>query len=331
MVVGQEAGYSRTIVAGPFSAEIDGDRIHSVRWFGLDVLRSVSAPLRDQNWGTLPEVETDRAVSGQNGISSFRRSYRLRDSNCEGSLIASFDPAGTLTIEWSLHANEEMSVNRAGLCVLHPLTGVEGTPLRITRPDGEQVLTEFPDVIAAAQPAKNIAALHHEIDGVSVTMEFEGEIFEMEDQRNWSDASYKTYCRPLSSPAPFRIARNESLDQRITIRLKGRPGAGSGAGSRSSYVRMPEILLAVEPGWQGPVPAGCGRLARFGQEDWSEGELSQLGDAAFDAEFVVPADEDPRRFLGQWAQRMDHAGLQPRHVIALPEAYLKSYQPDGDW
>lgn len=40
-----------------------------------------------------------------------------------------------------------------------------------------------------------------------VISEFEGDVFEMEDQRNWTDASYKTYCTPwgcpsrLSSPA----------------------------------------------------------------------------------------------------------------------------------
>lgn len=331
MAAGQEAGYSQNIAAGPFSAEIEGERIHTIRWFGLEVLRAVSAPARDQNWGTLQEVDTDRTLSEQNGIVSFRRNYRLRDSNCEGSLIASFDPAGSLTINWSLSANEQISVNRAGLCVLHPLTGVEGTPLRITRPDGEHVQMEFPDAIAAAQPAKNIAALHQDINGVSVEIEFEGEVFEMEDQRNWSDASYKTYCRPLSSPAPFTIAQDDSLHQRITIRLKGRPVGGSGSGSRSSCVRMPEILLAVEPGWQGSVPAGCTRLGRFGRADWSEDELRQLGDAPFDAEFVIPADEDPQQFLDRWAQRMKGTGLQPQHVIALPEAYLKSYQPDGNW
>ena len=29
-----------------------------------------------------------------------------------------------------------------------------------------------------------------------------GDVFEMEDQRNWTDASFKTYCTPLRQPFP---------------------------------------------------------------------------------------------------------------------------------
>ena len=35
---------------------------------------------------------------------------------------------------------------------------------------------------------------------------FDGDIFEMEDQRNWTDASYKIYSTPLRLPFPCRCA-----------------------------------------------------------------------------------------------------------------------------
>ncbi|NVK35205.1 MAG: hypothetical protein HWE23_12040 [Rhodobacteraceae bacterium] len=331
MAVGKNSEYCEEVIAGPLSATIDGDRIHTVKWYGLEVLRGVSAPVRDKNWGTVREVNINRTLSEQNGVFLYRRSYLLSDGMGEGRLTASFDPAGVVTIDWSLSAHEDISINRAGLCVLHPLKGVEGTPLVITEPDGERLKAEFPAMIAPAQPAKNIRALQHEIFGTSVTIEFEGEVFEMEDQRNWSDASYKTYCRPLSSPKPFKIGKNEHLNQRITIHLKGRPDAGLQSCARPTNVRMPEILLAVEPGWQETVPAGCARLARFGRNEWSDRELLQLDDAPFDAEFAIPDDAEPQEFLARWAQRLEGKKLQPRHIIALPEAYLKSFQPDGDW
>jgi len=34
------------------------------------------------------------------------------------------------------------------------------------------------------------------------TISFEGDVFETEDQRNWTDASFKTYCPPLRLPYP---------------------------------------------------------------------------------------------------------------------------------
>lgn len=55
----------------------------------------------------------------------------------------------------------------------------------------------------------DIAGLAHQVRGVTVGIDFSGETFEMEDQRNWTDASFKTYCRPLARPAPtiWRRAR----------------------------------------------------------------------------------------------------------------------------
>jgi len=34
----------------------------------------------------------------------------------------------------------------------------------------------------------------------------------MEDQRNWTDASYKTYVRPLALPWPYTLATGATLD-----------------------------------------------------------------------------------------------------------------------
>ncbi len=41
----------------------------------------------------------------------------------------------------------------------------------------------------------------------------EGEVFEMEDQRNWTDASFKTYCRPLALPIPYRLEPSTPVRQ----------------------------------------------------------------------------------------------------------------------
>ena len=53
----------------------------------------------------------------------------------------------------------------------------------------------------------DICGLKHSRDGATVDIVFGGEIFEMEDQRNWSDASYKTYCVPLGLSIHLRDQR----------------------------------------------------------------------------------------------------------------------------
>ena len=49
------------------------------------------------------------------------------------------------------------------------------------------------------------AISHEVVPGLMAEVRFEGETFEMEDQRNWTDASYKTYCTPLSLPYPVEV------------------------------------------------------------------------------------------------------------------------------
>jgi hypothetical protein len=43
--------------------------------------------------------------------------------------------------------------------------------------------------------------------------------FEMEDQRNWTDASFKTYSTPLELPFPVEVAAGERIFQRVVLSL----------------------------------------------------------------------------------------------------------------
>ena len=68
----------------------------------------------------------------------------------------------------------------------------------------------------------DLRALTHEAaPGVTVECRMEGDTFEMEDQRNWCDASYKTYVRPLAQPWPYRIEKGETLRQSVSLAIRG--------------------------------------------------------------------------------------------------------------
>ena len=53
------------------------------------------------------------------------------------------------------------------------------------------------------------------------SIRFEGDLWEMEDQRNWTDASYKTYSTPLRLPYPVEIQEGDRVWQRVTIEARG--------------------------------------------------------------------------------------------------------------
>ena len=58
-------------------------------------------------------------------------------------------------------------------------------------------------------------------EGAQAEITFEGDVFETEDQRNWTDTSYKTYSRPLELPFPYSVNAGETIEQRITLKISG--------------------------------------------------------------------------------------------------------------
>jgi hypothetical protein len=68
----------------------------------------------------------------------------------------------------------------------------------------------------------NMRVISHEVvPGCSAEVRFEGDIFEMEDQRNWTDASFKIYCTPLELPFPVEIKEGTTISQSVTLTIKG--------------------------------------------------------------------------------------------------------------
>jgi len=69
-----------------------------------------------------------------------------------------------------------------------------------------------------------------------VEVEFEGEVFETEDQRNWSDGSFKTYCRPLDRGFPYELGEGQEIRQAIVVRVTG--GAGTAPADRGNVITV---------------------------------------------------------------------------------------------
>ena len=66
----------------------------------------------------------------------------------------------------------------------------------------------------------------------------------MEDQRNWTDASYKTYCTPLELPFPVEVTEGTEVRQTIRLSISGdvpTRGPAATAGPR-------EVVFTVQDG-----------------------------------------------------------------------------------
>jgi hypothetical protein len=107
-----------------------------------------------------------------------------------------------------------------------------------------------------------IRALSHEaVPGLHVTCRLDGDTFEMEDQRNWTDASFKTYVRPVALPLPFRVAAGERIVQSVTIVMRGDARAGSADAATAPLTigerigAAPDIALGIDPSSGSARPA----------------------------------------------------------------------------
>ena len=257
----EPAADTRLLVAGPLSAELDAGNLRYIRYHGREAIRAISYVVRDQYWGTFnPEIrdlaveETpDRFLVTYTAVCRDERQRFVYRARIAGNADGSLRFGGTGTPE------TDFLTNRTGFVVLHGVEGISGHGVEVSEVGGEVVNTHFPEVIDPVQPIMNIRALTHEVaPGLKVTCNMLGDTFEMEDQRNWTDASYKTYVRPLGLPHPFVLKAGETIEQAVELRFEGTAPARkdeSGGGTPEISVavgaeagRMPRIAMGIE--WQ---------------------------------------------------------------------------------
>lgn len=241
--------------AGPLSLIFEAGDLRYIRLGNREILRRVYVAIRDRNWNTLPSVLSNLQVEHTND--SFHITYNVEnrkggiDFFWKGTIIG--DAQGTITFIMEGQARSTFLRNRAGICVLHPMRECAGLPCRVEKVDGTVELGEFPKYISPHQPLIDVRAISHEVvPNLRADVQFDGDIFEMEDQRNWTDASYKTYCTPLRIPYPVEIRAGTIISQTVTLtltnsRISVRPRDTGLTFSISSYsdVRLPRIGLVL--------------------------------------------------------------------------------------
>lgn len=210
---------ARLLRAGPLTAEYDGGNLRYIRFGGVEILRAISFIVRDKDWGTYnPDIEDVVVCEAED---AFRVSYRAVagdaaqrfhfnatiEGRADGRLVFSAEGAPAT----------DFITNRTGFVVLHA-ADLAGTPATIEHVDGRIVETCFPEIIDPVQPMMDLRALTHvPAPGIRARCLMQGDTFEMEDQRNWTDASYKTYVRPLAAPWPYVLPAGETIRQSVTL------------------------------------------------------------------------------------------------------------------
>lgn len=210
--------------SGPLSMLFDPGTafLRHIKLGDVEIVRGVFAAVRDRDWNTVPFVIDDLEIS--RGESQFQislaASCQSEAINFQWQGVLSGSPTGTVEYRFTGTAGSTFWKNRIGLCVLHPLEGCAGGPCVVEHLDGSVTQGVFPKWVSPHQPFKNIAAISHPVSpDLLAQVSFRGEAFEMEDQRNWTDASFKTYSTPLELPFPVEVAPGTTIEHTVTIAL----------------------------------------------------------------------------------------------------------------
>ena len=215
--------------AGPLTLVYEDGGLRTIRLGRHEVLRRVYAAVRDRNWGTAPGVRTNERIEA--GADSFRISYdaahRQGEIDFRWSALITGDADGTVRLTMDGTAHTTFLRNRIGFCVLHPAE-CAGAAAVVERLDGSRVAARLPAAITPDQPPPpftDMRALEHAVaPGVTARVAFAGDVFELEDQRNWTDASFKVYSTPLRLPFPVELPRGARVRQAVSVTLKDERG-----------------------------------------------------------------------------------------------------------
>jgi hypothetical protein len=209
---------------GPLSLVLEDGALRSVRSGGQEIVRHLYVAVRDRNWGTVRPHFTEYEVEQRENSFTVRLTAETVQDGIDFVWRGVIEgrAEGKVTYVMQGEARSPFERNRIGFCVLHP-DHFAGLPVEVDTSEGT-VKGMFPERIAPHQPYVGIRRMRHgapNAPGIEVEIAFEGDLFEMEDQRNWTDASYKTYCTPLSEPFPVIVGKGDTVEQRVMIRVDG--------------------------------------------------------------------------------------------------------------
>ena len=206
--------------AGPLNILYQDGFLRYISYGENEILRMIYFALRDENWGTYScHIENENLDIQKDHFTMqydcFHELAGKRVWHWHASI--SGDQRGTLAFELHGSALESILKNRSGLCILHPIQGTAGEPCETLHTDELSQPNIFPKLVSPSNPFKNLIGMRWKSHDIGWSLKFEGDLFETEDQRNWTDASYKTFCTPLDKPFPVQLKKGDKVFQRITF------------------------------------------------------------------------------------------------------------------
>lgn len=224
--------------AGELSCLYEYGNLRRIALGDAEMFAMLYAALRDETWATLPyDIRDEKVEQREDGFRiSYTAEYTHRQQHVyTADFILEGNSDNTITMEMRGRALAPFKRNRIGLCLLHGLWS-KGAAVEVVSDDGAKTRSAFPELISPHQVLLDIRKLNYTYKGVTVECAFEGDVFETEDQRNWMDASFKTYSTPLSIPIPVDVKPGDTVYNKVTVKVTGSPASSKGDDEEQSFL-----------------------------------------------------------------------------------------------
>jgi hypothetical protein len=253
------------VAVGGFVFDVAPEGVRHLTVGGHEVASTLYTAVRARNWATLPvrTVLQDLQVD-DHGCSLARE--EVVDDCLQSRMVVSWAESGVLAATVEMVALEDVDVNRWGynICLdaqswvgAHVLGADAGArlPRRIAPQHAYQ------GVLQGLFPPADRLSLRRP-DGMVVHVESEGQLLEVEDQRNWTDPSFKIYSGSLRDPLPRRILAGDVVRQSVRIAVADLPSGPAPAvqepvvGPATELVRVGVQMNDADPSRHADATAG---------------------------------------------------------------------------
>ena len=206
------------LAAGELSVLYENGFLRYINYGDAELLNMIYFALRDANWGTLKASISDEQIVQNDRSFTIKYSCTHRFQRkiiCIWDVIITGKEDGEIAFEISGRYVTNFYKNRSGLCLLHPANKAHAQEIEVIYPDGRIEQAVLPELIAPLDLFKNFSSLRIKKDEYWYRIDLEGDTFEIEDQRNWTDSTFKTFCTPLHLPFPILIRAGDIVRQKV--------------------------------------------------------------------------------------------------------------------
>jgi hypothetical protein len=207
---------------GDFTFDLARAAVRNVRYKNAQIIDLLYTAIRPWDWSTLnPDEHTEHVkIVGDDCIITIRDLFA---GALDAQTKITISSGSTFTVDYELRGIAEYSVNRWGICFCLNSADWMGSTVKSQSGDYE-LLAEISPQRVVDGITQGLFPASQEMffsapDQRSIKVTSTGKILEAEDQRNWTDNTYKIYSGSLSEPRPFVTSAGSLWSQSVQFEI----------------------------------------------------------------------------------------------------------------